>query len=219
MRFLKRCALWLLLAGTLLGLMAWPATTRQGVNFKVTERHLPLILKGMDFLLRDYEYRRLAAEVTQGLSTDESKADALFRWTREHIRPTPPGWPVVDDHITHIIIRGYGTSDQRADVFATLATYAGVPSFWRVVLDREDRHRVLTFVKIRDQWTIWEIEERTAFRDVENRLIPVEELAKKPEWSMLAGFKAPEILRAQAQMPGARLRFEILRGWSRSGRK
>lgn len=211
MRFLKRCAPWLLLAGALWGVMAWPSTTRQGVNFEVTERRIPLIIKGMNFLARDYEYRRLAAEVTRGRSTDALKADALFRWTREHIRLTPPGWPVVDDHITHIIIRGYGGPDQIADVFSVLTTYAGIPSFWRVVRVPEARHVVLCFVKIQGRWTVWDVTGGGAFRDAENRLIAVERLAENPSWSPLAGFKVPETLRAQKQMPGPRLWFEIRR--------
>ena len=56
---------------------------------------------------------------------------AVFDWTARRIQPTPEGWPVVDDHILNIIIRGYGMTDQRADVFATLTTYAGVPAFWQ----------------------------------------------------------------------------------------
>ena len=220
MRFLKKYAPRLFLVGALLGLLAWPATTRQGVDYHVTEKRLPLIIKGMDFLVRDYEYRRLADEVTRGLGTDESKAEALFQWTREHIRPTPLGWPVVDDHISHIIIRGYGESDQMADVFTTLATYAGIPSFWRTVRDASGRQiGLFCFVKIDGRWTVWNVAKGIVFRDNENRLISVEELARNSPWERLAGFTVPEPLRAQAQMPWPRLRSEIRRGWAHIGRK
>ena len=112
-----------------LGFAALPATTRQGLNFEVSARRTPLYIKAMEFLVRDHEYRRLADEITAGATTDEQRALALFGWTRTHIRPRPGGWPVVDDHILNIIIRGYGEDDQMADVFTTLTTYAGVPAF------------------------------------------------------------------------------------------
>lgn len=210
MRCLKRFWLrFLIPAGFLLLLLAFPATTRQGVDFQVTERRIPWAIKGADFLVRDYEYRRLAAAVTRGLSDEEAKAEALLRWTCAQILPTPHGWPVVDDHIRHIIIRGYGEEDQRADVFTTLTTYAGVPAFWRGMRGGPKAgHWIVSFVKINGRWTAWDVAGGTAFRDAEGNLMSVQQLG----WDR---FTPPRVLRAEKQMPVRRIFFEL----ERAGRK
>ena len=200
MRFPKRISFGFLAVALLLGLLMWPATTRQGVNCKVTEKRIPVAIKAMDFLVRDYEYRHLAAEITRGIPTEEAKAEALFQWTREHIRPIPPEWPLVDDHIGHIIIRGYGAEDQMADVFCTLATYAGIPSFWKVLHApdaQDDRHYVISFVRIQGRWTVWEVSGRASSAQLKG-------------WERFAD-PVPPVLRAQIQMPLPRLLCELQR--------
>jgi hypothetical protein len=231
MRFPKRVSFGFWGGVLLLGLLAWPATTRQGVNYKVTEKRIPVAVKGMGFLVRDHEYRRLAAEVTQGQNTDELKTNALFRWTREHIQPVPPGLPVVDDHISHIIIRGYGQEDQSADVFSTLVTYAGIPSFWKVFRSpTEDGSFALSFVKIQGRWTLWDVPAGIVFRHPHGQLASVEEVAADPGLMRLAAarvpqrahlypllhlsdqltrFSVPQPLRAEKQMPLPRVLSEI----------
>lgn len=63
----------------------------------------------------------------------------LYRlWTRQHIHPTSSGLPDMDDHILHMIIRGYGKQDQTVDALTTLATYTGLPAFWRLVKEDKD---------------------------------------------------------------------------------
>ena len=54
----------------------------------------------------------------------------IFIWTCENIRKQPDGLPVIDDHVWHIIIRGYGEPDQSSDVFTTLCNYAGIRAFY-----------------------------------------------------------------------------------------
>lgn len=159
--------------------------------------------------MRDYEYQRLAAELTRGAASEEAKAEELLRWTHAEIRPVPPGWPVVDDHIRHIIIRGYGQPDQMADVFATLATYAGVPAFWRAVRGGPKPGRwIASFVKINGRWTVWDAAGGVAFRDPYGRLMSVEELG-------LAPLAVPSVLRAEKQMPLRRALFELRRAGKR----
>lgn len=225
-RFLFAC----LILSSLLGLLVLPATTRQGYNAKVTTRHIPLMIKAMDFLVRDYEYRDLATRLTRGLTVDEEKADAVLRWTQDHIRPVPAGWPVVDDHISHIMIRGYGQEDQMADVFTTLATYSGVPSFWKIAWDRrKPGFLTLSFVKIGGRWTVWDVAAGVAFRDAKGRLLSVEELSLNPKLldqaitrvphransypfhvrAGLSRFGVPGTLRAEKQMPLRRIVFEL----------
>ena len=229
MRLLKKFLLGCVILASLLGLLALPATTRQGVNFKVTTRRIPWVIKAMEFVVRDYEYRDLAARLTQGLSTEETKAEALLRWTHDHIRPVPAGYPVVDDHISHSIIRGYGKEDQMADVFTALAAYSGIRSFWKITRDpRGPDSLVLSFAKIDNRWTVWDVAGGVSFRDADGRLLSVEELARNPELSQLtaekaphrahlyflvhtnlARFEVPETLRAEKQMLIRRALFEL----------
>ena len=226
----KRPLLPLFLLAGLFGLLAIPTTTRQGVDFQITKRRIPLAVKAASFLLRDYEYKRLAAELTHGLGSEESKAEALMRWTHERIRPGPPGWPVVDDHIANIIIRGYGQEDQMADVFVTLMTYAGVPSFWGIIRNpAKPGSWVASFVKIGGHWTVWDVAAGISFRDAQGRLASVEDLRARPELlelsivkvpkreklyrilvdGRLSRFHVPDPLRAQMQMPFPRMLVQL----------
>jgi len=116
----------LLLAGAV-GISTSTVTTRQGKDFQVSTREIPVYVKVLDFLHRHYKYEALAKQITRGLSTDQERVLTAFDWTSRNIRQTPEGWPVVDDHILNIIILGQGLDDQMADVFTTLSTYAGVP--------------------------------------------------------------------------------------------
>lgn len=229
MRLFKKFLLGCLILGSLLGLLALPATTRQGVDFKVTTRRIPWVIKAMEFVVRDYEYRDLAARLTQGLAAEETKAEALLRWTHDHIRPVPPGWPIVDDHISHTIIRGYGEEDQMADLFTTLAAYSRIRSFWKITRDPQGPESlVLSFAKIDGRWTVWDVAGGVSFRDAAGRLLSVEELVKNPELLQLteakaphranryflvhAGlvrFEVPETLRTEKQMPIRRVLFEL----------
>src|SRR3989338_4618452 len=99
----------------LLGRM--PLATRQGVNFHVSSHTIPAYAKVIGFLHRHYEYQAIAEDITRKCKSAQECAPIIFFWTRSHIRSTPQGWPVVDDHILNIIIRGHGLDDQMADVF------------------------------------------------------------------------------------------------------
>lgn len=122
---------------------------RQGVNGRVREIHMPLYVKGIEFLARHLEYGRLAKEITAGCGSDEQKVLAILKWTRENIRDVPPGMPVFDDHILNIIIRGYGVQEQFQDVFTTICSYAGIPAYWgRVRGDESNAKYTLSFVDI-----------------------------------------------------------------------
>lgn len=222
--------------GLLGGLAAWPVAMKAGVNFHVTVRRVPLAVKVMTFLVRDYEYYRLATEITRGCTTDAARASAICAWTQQHIRPTPREWPVIDDHIYHIIIRGYGEADQAADVFTTLTAYAGVPAFWKIVRARAGEGKiVLSFARIDGRWTVWDIRRVGGFRNVRGDLAELTELRTAPELAErilgrvalggqdyrvyvedgLASWARPESLRAEQQMPARRLLVEVRRAWHR----
>ena len=217
------------------GLAALPVSSRQAVNYQVTEFRIPLGVKISEFLLRDYWYRRLADEITREAETPEARLERLLCWTRQHIRRTPAGWPVVDDHILHTILRGYGEAEQMADVFTCLSSYSGIPAFWGVVKPgRGTKERlILSFAWINGRWTAWDVAREITFRKEDGSLASVSELANdtrlisfnvgeirhqgRPyaEYLLkgLPHFFAPEFRRPQKQMPFPRTLFEFKRLW------
>lgn len=218
----------LLIAGLGLGavwmLAMVRATTRQAVDFHTTVKKIPLYAKAIAFVHRDVEYRLLAREITAGLTSEPERVLAVFEWTRQHIRQTPTDWPVVDDHVWHIIIRGHGLADQMADVFTTLSTYAGVPAFWKQGLV------ILSFARVEGRWRMFDVANGLVFTDAQGHLADVHELFSYPQLiRMTSGsrtvghlpydqyvvrfrpFHLPPVLRAEQQMTLPRLLFEARR--------
>lgn len=210
-----------------------PLTTLQGVNHVVSAHTIPAYVKAIDFIDRDLQYRRLAPVVTSGAATDEAKAKAVFSWTRANIRDTPEGFPVIDDHIWHIIVRGYGQSDQKADVFTTLLTYAGVPSYF-IFIGRKPE-LVLSLAKVDGAWRVADVANGVIFRSRNGEWATAEELAADPLWMSTQGPEtvhdlpyarffddfnppaAPALTRADMQAPGARTWFAIKKVFGRAG--
>lgn len=225
-RHTLRTVLWTLSAVVVTVMLAGSVTvtTRQGVNFDVTEHRLPLYLKTFEFMDRDAQYRQIANEITRGAASDESRMTAVLAWTSRRIQPTPEHWAVVDDHILNIIIRGHGTSDQRADVFATLLTYAGVPAFWQRI-DAPNTHDgvILTFVHVDGRWVVVDVANGFVFRNDRGQLAAAGEFASgrvvmPPEAGHIAVGATPyaQIL-AQVRMPVVprTLRAELQMPWPR----
>jgi hypothetical protein len=205
-----------------------PVETRQGVDFQVTMYEVPLYAKTLDFLHRDINYERLVGRLVDSESSAEAKALGLFEWTRENIRDTPPGFPVVDDHIWNIIVRGYGEDDQKADVFTTLATYAGAPAFWTSGGKLSD-NLVLSYVWLEDDWRVFDVENGIVFRNPDGELAGTEDLVNdsrivalaageltyrsRPYHSYFANYNppaAPYTLRAELQMPMKRVWLPLM---------
>lgn len=221
----------LVLGVGLAGVAVWglqaTAVTRQGVNFSVASHAIPRHVKILDFVQRDAHYRLLARQITEGLTSDHDRALAVYEWTRRNIRANPRDLPVVDDHILHIIIRGYGMDDQQADVFCTLATYAGVPAFWRFIRgDSEQLGLVLSFAKVDGAWRVFDVARGVVFRDPHGRLMDIDTLLATPTLTdavahhapsgmsyaayleRLQPFTVPATLRAEQQMPWRRILYE-----------
>ena len=230
-RTLKPIILWGL-AGLALAAALWtPATTRQGVDFELRTVRQPLFLKAMDFVDRHFHYRTLAREITQGASTDEERVRRIFEWTHEHIRPVPGNLPIVDDHIWHIIIRGYGTEDQANDVFATLCVYAGVPAFWTWLPGPGvELGLVLSFVTLDGRQIPLDPYHGRIFTKLDGSLADREDLIRDPSLmeqgfaplivhgvpyggyaASLRHIHQPQPPRAQLQMPLYRLWYEVSR--------
>jgi hypothetical protein len=227
-RWVRRTVGWLLVVLAVIAVAKIPVATKQGVNLDVSVHHLPLYLKSLEFVERSGHYMQLANEIMAGASSDAERVERIFAWTRRHIRQTPDGWPVVDDHILNIIIRGHGLNDQQADVFTTLCTYAGVPAFWAKVPAAPGPHLLLSFAQVDGHWRVFDVAEGVAFRrrggalatlaDVrgdpalipaELRALPVGARTYSDVMARAAMPSVPHPLRAELQMPMPRLWHEL----------
>lgn len=172
----------------IIALLNISVTTRQGVNFKVRALKIPLYLKLLDFFDRHYNYKALAARVTSQATTDEQRVFNLFEWTYGNIRPQPKGFPVMDDHVWYIIVRGYGAGEQSSDVFTTLCNYAGFHATYAWIRSSIKKDEIaLCFVKVRDRWLVFDEYRGAYFRNKEGKFADVEDL-KNGDYS--AGYLA-----------------------------
>ena len=171
----------------------WPVATRFGLNYQPSSKRIPLYEKVINFLSRDLQTRRLAKEIVGGASTDEEKLLKTFSWVTEHVRPTPPGFPVVDDHILHTIIRGYGADDQRAEAFVVLTGYAGLRGSV-VRLEPPGHPNVFMYVAVVASGAhtyVFDVTNRVIFRDERGRLADIDALLSNPR---LIAAAAPDLL-------------------------
>ncbi|MDA2931906.1 hypothetical protein MYX19_01930 [Nitrospinae bacterium AH-259-F20] len=193
---------------------------------------MPLYLKVGSFITRHWHYKQLVREILEGRRSHEERVMALFDWTVRNIQPQPSGLPVVDDHVWHIIVRGYGTGDQVNDVLSTLATYAGFNSTWFYLQDPARKGKLyLTAINVDGRWHLFDPYYRNAFRHPEGRLASWEEIAADPTIAALAP-NQPEIKglpyrryfvglvglrpdvgwsRGPIQQPWPRLKYEVRR--------
>lgn len=227
---LLRAAVVLLMVVAAYALLTATVTTRQGLNYEVTAHRIPLYLKALQFVDRDAQYGQIAGEITAGAASDEERVVRVFEWTARHIRTTPDGWPVVDDHILNIIIRGHGVTDQKADVFATLATYAGVPAFWgKVRAGESGPAALLSFARVEGRWRVLDVANGVVFRTAAGDMATLEDVRVQPDIvpESLAALTSedgtpyrdilvrgamppvPSPLRAELQMPSRRLWHEL----------
>lgn len=200
----------------------------QGLNGKVKRIQIPLYLKIIDFFSRHYHYQELAKEIVGSSKTDEEKVFSLFEWTYRNIKNTPEDFPIVDDHVWHTIIRGYGVSDQYSDVFTTLCNYSGVGAFFTFVWSRNKTNFItVSYVKIKRRWRIFDPYRGSYFKDKEGNLADVEtvksgnysieyktsrqppEFDYSPYIANLPSIKEIGLNRANTQSPLNRFLFEI----------
>jgi hypothetical protein len=205
-------------------------TTRQGIDYKVSTLKIPLYLKILDFYDRNFNYKWLVHKITSGKSTDEDKALAIFQWVTEHIVRQPSALRVVDDHVWHIIVRGYGTHEQFQYVFATLCNYGGLQAFYARVFTEDKKDRLaLSFVKIADQWYVFDPYYATYFVDAQGNLSDIDTILSTGEWRLKSMGDMPKpdysaflknikieadtvmLNRSSIHSPINRLRFELKR--------
>lgn len=206
---------------------AWPARRLIGVDHVVTEHTLPVWIKAVDFIDRDLNLSRTARAIVAGVHDDEARAFAVLAWMEQKVRPQPRELPIVDDHVWHVVVRGYGEPDQHADVFTTLLVYAGVPAYWQLI-GAKPRELAVSYVLIQDRWRVFDVANGLVFRNSAGTLATPEEIASDrsivrnlaaahvadPDGyvACFARYRppvAPDIMRADLQMPGRRLLYEI----------
>lgn len=237
----RRRALWvagiLLLMAGCWAVVVQPLTTLRGEDYRVRAYRIPAYVKAIDFLHRHYQYRLLVQRICEGKTSEVECVMAIFDWTHDNIPPTPQGWPIVDDHPLHIVIRGHGGDDQITDIFVILTGYAGVPSYFKWPDNRVDR-LVLGLARLEGKWVVFDVRRHFVFRDRNGRLADVEDLIADPGLvdlqaggavlrhgsryssfftrSILAPLDSPAVTRAEMQQPWPRLRYELQRavGWA-----
>ncbi|MDD4878953.1 MAG: transglutaminase-like domain-containing protein [Candidatus Omnitrophica bacterium] len=159
---MKKHKFWLLGCAAILAIMVLllnlEVTTLQGVDYKVRVIKLPLYLKLLDFFDRHYNYGVLVRKIVAGAKNDEDKAMKIFEWTRKNIKDNPKELPVIDDHVWHIIVRGYGTDDQFQDVFTTLCNYTNLNAFYYSAYpEKGNERKPLSFVKLGRGWAAFDV--------------------------------------------------------------
>lgn len=153
--------------------------TYQGINYEVRELRIPLYLKISGFMDRHWNYKWLTGRILEGRSSEKDRVQAVFEWTMNRIGKQPPQLNIVDDHVWNIIVRGYGTEDQAADVFSTLCNYAGVKAF---ILNCEaapglNPGRIwLSAVHIEDAWRLCDPYRRILFVNLKGDWADLDEI-------------------------------------------
>ena len=178
---MNRPMAWGAAAVLLIAAAVWPVTTRFGVDYRWSSRRVTLFEKAVHFLSRDLQTRRLVAELTRGARSTDERLLRLFDWTVVHVRATPPGLPVVDDHPWHIIIRGYGASDQRAEAFALLASHAGFQAGAApLYVPGTEKRLLVTVVRDGGRTLVFDVNHGVAFRNGRGGLADVREVTANP---------------------------------------
>lgn len=202
--------------------------TRQGINCQLQTLKIPLYLKLLDFFDRHFNYKQMVKGIIKDSQSEEERVMKIFAWTCENIRRPPRDWPIMDDHVWYIIVRGYGLADQSSDVFTTLCNYAGIRAFYHLVYSQDKKSLLpLSFVKIRDRWVVFDPWRRVYFKDRDGNIADIETL-KHHDWIMEVKGEKPDLdyslyfsnmpsaeevglTRASIQSPLNRLLFEIKR--------
>ena len=228
---------WVIVAAVVLalGVLNLPTTTSIGVNYVETTQRLPLYQKALAFVDRDIQTRRVAATVVAGLPPSEgARALGILAWAHQNVRPRPAGFPAVDDHIFHTIVRGYGDVDQAADVFATIADYAGIPATLIPVYNANGNLLyAFAYAFVDGDWRVFDVRAGTVIRDRTGELASVSQLRADAElgrglpmpaesgvdytelFKRLPEPLAPDDSRAADQRPFNRLWREIVRNLAR----
>lgn len=170
---------------SLIAILNIKVTTQQGINYQWRTIKIPLYLKILDFFDRHYNYKELIKRITTDTKTDKERAMKIFEWTYQNIKRAPSGFPVVDDHVWHIIIRGYGMPDQSSDVFTTLCNYASMDAFFSKVYTKDRTSMIiLSFVKLDERWKVFDPYNGVYFKNKNGDVVNIDEI-KNGDWTIV----------------------------------
>ncbi|MBV9120210.1 MAG: hypothetical protein JOZ39_05840, partial [Chloroflexi bacterium] len=206
-----------------------PTTTRFSINYQTGSQRIPLYQKALAFMDRDVQMHAVANQALAGIDDPRTQLQTLLTWTHANIRPTPLGFPIVDDHPYHIVVRGYGPADQADDVFSILAAYKGIPATLIFCHDNAgDAQYAYAAAELDGAWRLFDVREGYALKNTRGDWATVDELRANP--NLAAGLPVPaeshgndvptliryldpipEHLRPEDQMPLSRLAFELRR--------
>ncbi len=169
-----------------LGVVLWGVgqirvVTSIGVNYVVAQKEITLQEKVLQFLVRHFAIKRLVGDITEAKVTDREKAVALQTWVVQKVLPWEKvqALPVIDDHPYSIIVRGYGTGEQRADLLAILCGYAGIPAaLYRLRHADSGRSIVLAVVRLGDDFYLFDPARDNLFYAEEGRLATLADLRR-----------------------------------------
>lgn len=198
-------------------------STQQGIDYQYSTIKIPLYLKVLDFFDRHYNYQQLVKNIINNEDGKKERVMKIFEWTQQNIRRQPSELPVVDDHVWHIIVRGYGVDDQFNDVFTTLCNYARVEAFFTFVWSKDNTRRTpFSFVKLKDKWCIFDPYFGVYFQDGNGDLAEVDivrrgdyvlnKIVERDYSIYVNNFPAPDkigLARANTQSPLNRLFLEL----------
>ena len=227
-KWLKRIILIISISIGIIYILNIKVTTQQGINYEVHEIEMPLYLKVLDFFDRHYNYKWTVERIIGDSRIEREKVFNIFGCTYKKIKKSPEGYPIMDDHVWHIIVRGYGVADQSSDVFTTLCNYAGVDAFFSMIYSEDRSSRIpLSFVKISEVWNVFDPYRGVYFKNREGSLASIEEIINE-NWLMesidkdkeidinyaiyfknLSPIKEMELQRSNIQSPINRFKYQI----------
>ena len=158
-------------------------TSKYGKNYQGFKHQLPLYLKVLNFYNRHFNYMWLTEKITGHVKTKKEKVLRLFQWVYETMHRQPKGLPVMDDHVWNIYVRGYGTSNQFADLFSTLCHYIGANSFFEYITIN-DHSIFFTFVEIARGWVVFDPFNGVYFNNKNGNLATIKEIEDK-NWNLI----------------------------------
>ncbi len=174
----------ILIIGVVAIFLNFKVITRQGINYQLSVVRIPLYLKLIDFFDRHYNYKELVRRILKDVGSERERIFRIFEWTHRNIRRVPKDFPIIDDHVWNIIIRGYGASDQSSHVFTTLCNYAALEAFYTWVYSTDRTKRIpISFVRLNARWLVFDPYNGIFFKNKSGDIADIDNL-KNGDWAI-----------------------------------
>ena len=139
-----------------------------------------------------------------------------------NVRPVPEGFPVLDDHVWNIIVRGYGAADQITEVFTLLASYSCCPATLAELHATPTKGIMVAVVELDGAPRVLDVVRQVIFRNETGDFASIEDLARNPRIvTAAAGGRTPQgepyeryFAEIGALRPGFE-RMELQKPWQR----